>query len=468
MDRNAAGRRAARGAETRSIEFVPHDERYGAPWRLFTLWCSSNLQISALVVGCLGVAAGLSLAWSCLAIGIGVLVGSIFMAAHSAQGPHLGIPQMIQSRAQFGVFGAGLPLLIYVLANVLFSAANAIMMRDAINHLIPIGGIGAIVLFGVVSLLISYYGYEAIHRLGVYLTVGSGAVFLLALWLTVASGGIGGASWQLGVFKPAIFMLMITQAASWTLGYGPYVADYSRYLPSDVRTGTTFWFTYLGNILGAGFIMLLGAILAAVFPGNLADMSLTTARLFGPFATVALGVLVLGMLQINVLNIYSGFMSGVTVFTGFSGSVSLTRRTRFGVMFAVAAAATLTAILTQDRFNDFFSDTLIAQVYLIVPWSAINLVDYYWVRKGEYSVADIYDARGVYGSYNWRTLGIYGVAVAAQVPFMDLSFYHGAIAQRIGADMAWIPALVIPACLYAALTPRRPVIRTRESLLSPP
>jgi NCS1 family nucleobase:cation symporter-1 len=383
------------------------------------------------------------------------------MAAHSAQGPQLGIPQMIQSRAQFGVFGAALPLLVYVLANIVFSAANAIVMRDAINRLIPLGNTGAIVVFGLVSLLISYCGYELIHRLGASLTVASGVVFVLALWLISTKASLTGAAWHLGSFKPAVFMLMITQAASWNLGFSPFVADYSRYLPASVRTRSTFWFTYLGSVVGAGFIMVLGAIVATAIPGNLTDLSLTIAGLFESLAPVALIILILGMLQYNVLNFYSGFMSGVTVFTGFAGSVSLSRATRFGAMFAVAAAATMIAISTQNRFNEFFSDALVVQVYLIVPWSAINLVDYYWVTKGEYSVPDIYNSKGSYGGFNWRTLGIYGAAVVAQLPFMDLSFYHGTIAARIGADVAWIPALVVPAFLYALLTPRLYALRTR-------
>jgi nucleobase:cation symporter-1, NCS1 family len=35
-----------------------------------------------------------------------------------------------------------------------------------------------------------------------------------------------------------------------------------------------------------------------------------------------------------------------------------------------------------------------------------------------------------------------------QLPFMSLSFYQGPIAERIGADFAWIPGLIIPALLY--------------------
>lgn len=71
--------------ENRSIEFIPHNERYGTPRRLFTIWFSANMQVTALVVGTLGIVAGMSLAWTLVALVIGNVIGTVFMAAHSAQ-----------------------------------------------------------------------------------------------------------------------------------------------------------------------------------------------------------------------------------------------------------------------------------------------------------------------------------------------------------------------------------------------
>ena len=56
-----------------------------------------------------------------LAIVIGVLIGTLFMAFHSAQGPQLGLPQMIQSRPQFGYVGA---LLVWLFAYVQYAGFN--------------------------------------------------------------------------------------------------------------------------------------------------------------------------------------------------------------------------------------------------------------------------------------------------------------------------------------------------------
>jgi NCS1 family nucleobase:cation symporter-1 len=444
--------------EKRCIEFIPAEERYGTPRRMFTMWFSSNLQVTTLVVGTLGIVSGLGLGWTCAALVAGCVIGSIFMAAHSAQGPHLGIPQMIQSRAQFGVVGAGLPLLVVLIAYVLFTAANAVVMRDSIKAVLPVDDRGAIVGFGAATLVIAFIGYELIHRIGAVLTFVSGGLFLVAAMLLFAKPlPVGAWSLHAQAFRPAVFMLVVSQAASWTLGFGPYVADYSRYLPPTVSTRQTFWYTYVGNVVGATAMMLLGAVLAATFGGATRDVSVnlggSIAVLFGRASTTAFWVIIVGVLQINVLNLYSAFMSSTTIFTGWRRMNVVSHRAKFVAMALIAVLATLIALATQYRFDEYFSDILIAQIYVLVPWSSINLVDYYFIRKGFYSVPDIFDADGIYGSKNWATLGIFLLAVAVQVPFMQLSFYTGPIARLIGADVAWIPALLVPGVLYYLATP---------------
>src|SRR3954453_1046032 len=95
-----AGRIA--GVEVRSIDYVPLNERHGKVWSQGPLWFRSNAQMGTLAVGPFSATGGGNLVWSMLAIISGVLFGTFFMAFHSAQGPQLGLPQMIQSRPQFG------------------------------------------------------------------------------------------------------------------------------------------------------------------------------------------------------------------------------------------------------------------------------------------------------------------------------------------------------------------------------
>ncbi|WP_044870090.1 cytosine permease [Pseudomonas sp. LFM046] len=434
--------------EKRSIEFVPHSERYGHPRRLFTIWFSANMQVTTLVVGTLGIVAGLSLIWTCIALVLGCVIGTVFMAAHSTQGPHLGIPQMIQSRAQFGVLGAGFPLLINYLAFVLFTAANGVVMRDSVQAFLDVGDNTAIILFGVVSFIVGFIGYELIHRLGALMSALSGIIFLIVAGLALQQPLPAGAMDVSQGFTLAAFALTVTQAASWTLGFGPYVADYSRYLPANISSRQTFWFSYIGNLLGAGLVMLLGALLAVLIKDVTSDPGTAIGSFFGPWSKVAMVIVVLGVLEINSLNLYSAYMSFMTMFTGMRGMTRISRKTKFIAMGLTAIAATWIATATQYNFFAYFSDILIAQVYFLVPWSSINLADFYLVRKGKYSVDAMYDVNGEYGKYSWSTMAIFMIGVLSTVPFMDLSFYHSYFAQMIGTDISWIPALIVPGGLY--------------------
>lgn len=436
--------------ETRSIEFVPHAERYGSPKRLFTIWFSSNFQVTALMVGTLGIASGLSFAWTLLGLLVGNLVGTIFMAAHSAQGPHLGVPQMIQSRAQFGVHGAAIPLLVMVTAAVLFLAASGVLMRDALKALLPISDDQAIILVGVLTFVIGFIGYELIHRLGAWMSLLSTLVFGGALVLILLHPGEAAVNTSLSSgFSWTAFNLVVAQAASWTLGYGPYVADYSRYLPANVNTRTTFWTTYCGCALGSFAMMALGALLAVAIPSALGhDPATAIATLFGPWAPLALGVIALGVIQYNVLCLYSAYMSTVTIFGAFGELRRVTSSAKALIMALLTVAATLIAIATQYRFDTFFADILIGQLYLLIPWSAINLADYYWVCRGQYEVGELYNAKGRYGRFNRRTLAVYAVSIIGTIPFMKLSFYTGFVANWLGADISWAVGLVLAGALY--------------------
>src|ERR1700743_2048134 len=154
--------RQAFKVERRTIEFVPGSERHGSPRSLFFIWFASNMQITTVVTGALGVILGLSLPWALLALVIGNVVGAVFMAGHSAQGPKLGIPQMIQSRAQFGFYGAILPLILVLLMYLGFFASSGVLGGSALAAWSGMNVNLAIVLVSVVCMALAVYGYRLI------------------------------------------------------------------------------------------------------------------------------------------------------------------------------------------------------------------------------------------------------------------------------------------------------------------
>ena len=173
MTTTAEPRRGA--VEIRSIDYVPLAERHGKLWHLGPLWFMSNAQIATLAVGVLGVGAGGNLVWSLIAILLGVVVGTFFMAAHCSQGPQLGLPQMIQSRPQFGYVGAILVWLFAYLQYAGFNVFNTLLASESVTSVTG-GGIGQVRLWLVVGTALAaaaaIYGYDLIHRMEQALTYG--------------------------------------------------------------------------------------------------------------------------------------------------------------------------------------------------------------------------------------------------------------------------------------------------------
>src|ERR1700679_3162085 len=122
--------------ETHSVEFIPKELRHGKPADLMPLWFAANMCLPVAAAGAATTRGGLSFGWATVGIVVGVVLGTLLVAGHSAQGPHLGLPQMIQSRAQFGYYGAAFPLIFAVFMYLGFYGAGAVLGAQALSSLI--------------------------------------------------------------------------------------------------------------------------------------------------------------------------------------------------------------------------------------------------------------------------------------------------------------------------------------------
>ena len=122
-------------------------------------------------------------------------------------------------------------------------------------------------------------------------------------------------------------------------------------------------------------------------------------------------------------------------------------------VFALALAA---SIAYANSFFGVFGDFLSVAVLFLLPWSAVNLVDFYFVRRRHYVTAEIFKPNGMYGSWNWPGLVSWLVGAAVAVPFANLTFWVGPIANAVnGGDLSWFVAPVVGGGLYLVLARRR-------------
>jgi purine-cytosine permease-like protein len=447
------------GLETLHIDHVPADQRHGRAGSLFTVWFASNLCMATVVTGALAVLVGNTLFWGLVALVVGNLAGAIFMALHSAQGPRLGVPQLIQGRGQFGYHGAILAVVLALFMYVGFFVFTAVPAGQSLHALSSSISVNlGVVLVAIPSLFIAIIGYRAIHltqRVTTYLVAASLVV------LTIGTFAEGIPSLSTSGFSAGPFLLAVAIIAVYQAGFAPYVSDYSRYLPEDIGVARPFWNSYLGTTLGGIWVMVLGAILAAQFTGVTDTVVGSAATVSGSWKVFVLGALTLGAVGINAMNLYGGMLSLLTGWSSFrtppKGApiriVGICVIGAIGLWLSLAASANLVA-----NYTNF----LLLLVYGFVPWTAINLTDYYIVRRGHYNVPAFFDPHGeyfsnpatmTYGGFNVIALASFAIGVLAQLPFINTTYWVGWFVNDLsGADISWMIGLVVSSGSYLLLT----------------
>ncbi|MFJ3077044.1 MULTISPECIES: purine-cytosine permease family protein [Pseudomonas] len=450
--------------EKHTIGYVPPQDRHGKVRDLFTLWFGGNIAPLPIVTGALGVQLfHLNLVWGIVAILVGHLVGGVLMALHSAQGPQMGIPQMIQSRAQFGSLGA---LLVVVIAGVMyigFFASNIVLAGKSLHGVVdsvpvPVG----IVVGALGSGIIGIIGYRFIHVLnrigtwvlGIGIVVGFGYIFSHVQsddFLT--RGGFNLAGW----------LATVSLAALWQIAFAPYVSDYSRYLPADVKVSSTFWTTYLGSALGSSLSFIFGAVAVLAIPAGMDTMDAVKLAT-GTLGPIMLVLFLLSVISHNALNLYGAVLSIITLIQTFAYRWIPTAKSRAVLSLVVLAGCCVVAVCASADFIGHFVDMVLVLLVVLVPWTAINLIDFYVIHKGDYDIQSIFKVDGgIYGRYNPQALIAYAVGIVVQIPFMNTPLYVGPISAHInGADLSWLVGLVITSPLYWWLASRDSAYRRRQ------
>jgi nucleobase:cation symporter-1, NCS1 family len=439
--------------EKRSIDYVPLAERHGKVWHLWPVWFSGDAHLATIAVGILGITLGGNLLWTSIAVLAGCTLGTFFMAFHSTQGPQLGLPQMIQSRPQFGYVGA---LLVWVVALIAFIGSNAfnqVLAAQTLHQLapsIPATSPPVIIGFALIAMALAVVGYDSIHmaqRIFAYLMIAILTVFSIGALFALR---FPPQQWDPAGFKPVPFLTELFAAASYQLSWSIYVSDYSRYLPRDVGVRSSFWWTYLGAFIGGAWMMLVGTFAAAASPQLeiAAAIQVAADQVIPGLGGVLLVGALLGLITISTLNFYGASLTLLSVADTCS-PLKCTAGKRVASLLVAGVISTGLGLNASGNFVTEFGNLLAILLYLFTPWTAINLVDFYLVRRGHYSIREIFNPRGMYGKWNWRGLVAYAVGFIAMIPFFSTEIYRGPIARALGgADVAMLVGLPVAGIVY--------------------
>ena len=430
--------------ETHSIDFVPLSERHGRVRDQFTFWFAATMNVVNCVVGGVVIFLGLNFFWACIAIVAGSLVGVVLVGFHALQGPRLGVPQMIQSRGQFGFYGAAVIFMASIVLDFGFLAAQLVIQGEAMNLLISSVSIPIwIAIFTLPTIGLAIYGYDWIHTWQRVFTVILGITFAIIFIQALTYGGLPKASAGFHIPALAAFMAGMSLFVMDVVSWAPYVSDYSRYLPPTVPARRTFWAVTLGIAIPTIFSGILGAYVTGLFPNLLTVAALQ--QVAGDWALVVISV---GLIGANALTAYTGMLalaSVVSCVKDVRNSLSM----RVVGIILLSLASLIAALVGYKSFVSNLSNFLNVLLFVFIPWSAINLVDFYFVKHGDYDVPSFFTPKGIYGGWLWRGLVPYFLAVALEVPFINQTLYTGPLVKSLGGvDISWIVGGVSAVVLY--------------------
>jgi nucleobase:cation symporter-1, NCS1 family len=431
--------------EAHSIDIIPDSERRGSVHQQFTLWFATNANVFNFVLGGFAILFGLNVFWALVALVVGTLLGMAFTALHAIQGPRLGVPQMIQSRGQFGFYGAIFIFLASILLDVGYLAAQQVVQAQSMQGLVTSVSIPWwIIIVTIPAVLLAIFGYHWIHRIQPVLTVLFAGALVAAVILTATSGdhlskGMTGTHLSSFPIFIAAVGLFFMNMLSWAV----YVSDYSRYLPKDVSAPKVFWSVFSGNSLATILYAGLGIYITAISPA--ASSVASIGAIAGKWI---LPILALSLLGSDALNAYTGMLAIESVRSTWMRVVA-SRTMRIIGLLVVFAIATILALTGYRTFLTSFENFIDVLLFFFVPWSVINLIDFYIVKKGRYDVKSFFTPKGIYGGWRWAAIIPYVIALAAQVPFLDQTLYVGPMVARLGgADISWIVGFVVAGVGY--------------------
>jgi NCS1 family nucleobase:cation symporter-1 len=374
--------------EGHGFEPIPETARYGSVARLFTLWFTPNLAPASFFLGTLAAAGFLKLGFVTALLGIivGNILGAAVVGILGTMGPKTGMAQLPAARLPFGK-SIVLPGLLNWLSAIGWDGVNNVFGALAITILVPAVPFWlALLVIVVLQAGLSVLGYEAIHLFERYCAVALGIVFVILTVSIAGQGTTGLADGFTGADQIGAFVAYVAIIASFLLGWSLYASDYARYLPTNTSSGKIFWYSMLGLILGAGWLEVLGLLVAGKAGP---EGSETIFALLGGngslVAALAMVAIAVATVAVNALNDYSGSLSlqaaGVHVKRIYSAVVVAI----LGFLF------TLYLNSVPADFAGKLVNFLLFLSYWITPFVAIVMVDWFVVRRQRADVSQLVD-----------------------------------------------------------------------------
>jgi nucleobase:cation symporter-1, NCS1 family len=441
-----------------SIEPVPDHYRDAKPLDQTWIWAGANIAPINWVLGALGIVLGLGFWDTVLALALGNLVGMALFGLFVLMGQRTGTTQMVMSRSAFGRRGAYLPAFFQLVIPTGWIAINTWIILELSATLFEKVGIPGTDVTKVVLVLIimaiqvglatlGFYAIRTFEKWTVPLTLIVLVSMSIAAWTksgidwNFAGEAHGAARWT------AISQIMTAIGIGWGIGWLPYSADYSRFVPRDTSRRRLFFAASLGQFIPVMWLGVLGASIATTGTG--ADPAVIIVETFGSLAIPVLLLVIHGPIATNILNVYSMSVAALAL------DVKIPRHVLSVIVGLAATAFTIVLVFAGDIATNVDS-WLAGVVAWVSPWAAIMFVHYFVIRRQDIDVAALYQParESRVGDVNWAAVAslVVGLVVTWMFLYGLVGPLQGPIARALnGVDLSWAAGLLVTGTLYYAL-----------------
>ena len=457
---------------------VAASNRKWGTWNYAALWISMSLCIPTYMLASSLIDGGMNWWQAVLTIFLGNCIVLIPMILNGHAGAKYGIPFPVFVRASFGTKGANIPAMLraivacgwfgiqtwiggaslYNIFRVWFPSLAGIDNTTLIPQAFPMV---CFFVFWVLNMYIIYLGVDSIKKLLVFKAIFLPAAALaLLIWAIVAAKGLGPILSQPSKFSNnqeffTFFFPALTGMVGFWATLSLNIPDFTRYARSQKAQVN-------GQIIGLPpsmtFFAFVGVIVTSATAIIYGNTEWDIVKLAGKFdnkimATAAMNGIIISTLATNIA---ANIVSPANDFSNLSPK-KINFRTG-GYITGIIGVLIFPWKLIADP-NGYIFTWLIAYSSLLGPVGGIMIVDYFFIRKKELQLDELYKTSGAYSyskGFNQKAIVALVLGILPNLPgfllqikLIGANVFPGWISQLY--NYAWFVGFVVSALLYYIL-----------------
>lgn len=417
---------------------IPVSKRTWGTWNYASLWISMSMCIPTYMLASSLIEGGMNWWQSVLTIFLGNLIVLIPMILNGHAGTKYGIPFPVFARASFGTTGANIPALLRAIVacgwfgiqtwiggvslyQILRVWIPSLSEPAVVGFFPPVLELICFLIFLLINMVVVYFGVESIRKLlvfkAVFLPV---AAFALLFWAIYSTQGLGEILNQPSKFQnTSEFWTFFFPALTGMVGFW---ATLSLNIPDFTRYATSQKAQINGQMIGLPPSMAVFSFIGVVVTSATVIIYGTTiwdpVILAGKFENKILVTVAMLAIAISTLatNIAANIVSPANDFANLNPQ-KISFRTG-GYITGIIGVLICPWKLIADPSGYIFT-WLVGYSSLLGPIGGIMIADYYFIRKKELIVEDLYQQGKSYfyqNGYNTKAITALLLGILPNIP----------------------------------------------------